>query len=160
MQTLVVPVLVILQTRVDHQQRNHQHGYSGIDAQTLEEVRKDWCDLLGDGETGPEAAAVVTEIIPFILDSNSNNAPVMQTCKNRESVNLVTDLNLANRYVEVVKQYHKAGAFPKPHPSPQQQPVQQPSSQATNAPQTTAAAATAAATANSAPLPPVHDLEP
>ena len=37
-QSLIVPVLVILQTRVDRQQRNNQQSYNSIDAQTLEEV--------------------------------------------------------------------------------------------------------------------------
>lgn len=121
-QTLVVPVLVILQNRVDHQQRNNQQqsGYNSVDAQFLEEVRNDWCALVGDGEMGNEAAAIVSEIIPIILLDSSQNSNMSQvppvTSKNRDSVNQTVELNLASRYVDVINQFHRFGA-PKPNQS-------------------------------------------
>ena len=103
-QTLIVPVLVILQNRVDHPQRNQQQSFGGVDAQVLEEVRNDWCALLGDSETSNEASAVVTEIIPIVLlDASTTPAKSAQTSRNRESVNQAVELNLASRYAEVVQ---------------------------------------------------------
>ena len=46
-QSLIVPVLVILQKRVDQPQRNNQQAFASVDAQVLEEVRNDWCALVG-----------------------------------------------------------------------------------------------------------------
>ena len=108
-QTLIVPVLMILQNRVDHQQRNQAFG--GVDAQVLEEVRNDWCALCGNEQMNPEASAVVTEIIPIVLlDASATNtaavaANVVQTSKNRESVNQAVEMNLAKRYVETVQKF-------------------------------------------------------
>ena len=114
-QTLIVPVLVILQNRVDAQQRNHQQAHVGIDAQTLEEVRNDWCALVGDSETTNEASAVVTEIIPIVLlDASAASSSASQgvtSSKNRDSVNLTVDLTLANRYVDVVGQIQRFGTY-------------------------------------------------
>ena len=115
-QTLIVPVLVILQNRVDHPQRNQQQSFGGVDAQVLEEVRNDWCALLGDAETSNEASAVVTEIIPVVLlDASTTPAKAAQTSRNRESVNQAVELNLASRYADVVQ---KLGATRQTHHQP------------------------------------------
>lgn len=113
-QTFIVPVLVILQNRVDHQQRN-QNGYNGLDAQTLEEVRNDWCALVGDTEMTSEASTLVSEIIPIVL-LDTPVGPVSQASKNRDSVNQTEELNLAAHYATVVEQYLKFGA-PRQLPS-------------------------------------------
>ena len=112
-QSLIVPVLVILQKRVDQPQRNNQQAFASVDAQVLEEVRNDWCALVGDVSINDEASAVVTEIIPIVLldpsatPANNTNvaAAQIQTSKNRESVNQMVELNLAKRYVEVVQKF-------------------------------------------------------
>lgn len=113
MQTFIVPVLVILQNRVDHQQRN-QNGYNGLDAQTLEEVRNDWCALVGDAEMSSEASTFVSEIIPIVLLDTPVGPVSAGASKN--SVNQTDELNLANHYATVVEQYLKFGA-PRQLPS-------------------------------------------
>lgn len=101
-----MPVLVILQSRVDRCQ-NQQQSYCGPDASTLEEVRNDWCALVGDTDATTEAATIISDIIPIILlDSNTsvaNNA--LQTFKNRECVDQAMEMSLANRYSEVVSKF-------------------------------------------------------
>ena len=118
-QSLIVPVLVILQNRVDQPQRNNQQSFGGVDAQVLEEVRNDWCAMVGDVSMNDEASAVVTEIIPIVLldasatpANNTTNVEKQATSKNRESVNMTLELNLAKRYSEVVQKF---GAPPRSH---------------------------------------------
>ena len=66
-----------------------------------------------------EASAVVTEIIPIVLldasatpANNATNVEKQATSKNRESVNMTLELNLAKRYSEVVQKF---GAPPRSH---------------------------------------------
>ena len=63
-QILIVPVLIILQARVD--KGSTQQNYAGIDAQTLEEVRNDWCALVGDTDASSEASTVISDVIPMV----------------------------------------------------------------------------------------------
>ncbi len=106
-QTLIVPVLGILQARMnrDTTARSNQ-AHQGIEAKTIEEIRDAWCGLLGDANVSPQATTVISDIIPMILEpevsSSTGSGKPQQTSKNRDSVDLHADLTLANRYTEVV----------------------------------------------------------
>ena len=98
---LVVPVLYILQACVNKQQSNQQ-GYNELDAQTLEEVRNDWCSLVGETDTANEGSNVISEIIPMILLDETTSTMEQHTSKNRDSVSQAMEMSLAARYKEVV----------------------------------------------------------
>ena len=106
-QMLVVPVLIILQARVDKSQSSsQQQNYSGLDAQTLEEVRNDWCALVGDTDASSEASTIISDVIPMILlDSPSINNIVARPSKNRECIDQNADLNLSARYTEAIEKF-------------------------------------------------------
>ena len=106
---LVVPVLQILQACVN--KSNQVQGYNGLDAQTLEEVRNDWCSLVGETDTANEGSNVISEIIPMILldhETSTNSMAEQQTSKNRDSVSQSMDMSLATRYKEVVSHLLKS----------------------------------------------------
>ena len=63
-QIFIVPVLIILQARVD--KGSTQQNYAGIDAQALEEVRNDWCALVGETDVSSEASTVISDVIPMV----------------------------------------------------------------------------------------------
>ena len=63
-QIFIVPVLIILQARVD--KGSAQQNYAGIDARTLEEVRNDWCALVGETDVSSEASTVISDVIPMV----------------------------------------------------------------------------------------------
>ena len=101
---LVVPVLFILQSCVDKQQNS---GYNGLDSQTLEEVRTDWCALVGETETTNEASNVISEIIPMILLDSTNGGPngdkSSTTSKNSSVISQSMEMSLSARYKQVVE---------------------------------------------------------
>ena len=103
---LVVPVLFILQSCVDKQQNS---GYNGLDSQTLEEVRTDWCALVGETETTNEASNVISEIIPMILLDSTNGGPngvgdkSSTTSKNSSVISQPMEMSLSARYKQVVE---------------------------------------------------------
>jgi len=109
---LVVPVLFILQSCVDKQQ-NTQPGYTGLDSQTLEEVRTDWCALVGETDISNEASNVISEIIPMILldaASTGSNGQAGMTdnaattvSKNSSVISQSLEMSLSARYKEVVQ---------------------------------------------------------
>ena len=113
----MVPVLYILQACVNKQQSNQQ-GYNGLDAQTLEEVRNDWCSLVGETDTANEGSNVISEIIPMILlDETSTGSMDQHTSKNRDSVSQAMEMSLAARYKEVVCNLSKSSTK-TPHCEP------------------------------------------
>ena len=112
-----MPVVVILQARVDkglnstaqqqqqqhQQQQQQQQSYIGPEAQTLEEVRSDWCALVGDTDATSEASTVISDVIPMILlDSPSLNMIPQKPSKIRECIDQNLDLKLSYRYSEVI----------------------------------------------------------
>ena len=100
----MVPVLFILQSCVDKQQNS---GYNGLDSQTLEEVRTDWCALVGETETTNEASNVISEIIPMILLDSTNGGPngdkSSTTSKNSSVISQSMEMSLSARYKQVVE---------------------------------------------------------
>ena len=101
-----MPVLAILQNRVDRCQ-SQQQSYCGPDASTLEEVRNDWCALVGDTDATTEASTIISDIIPIILlDSNTSVASfATQTSKNRECIDQALEMSLADRYTDIVSKF-------------------------------------------------------
>ena len=92
-QQLIVPGLTILQTRINN-------GLSMSAAQTLEDIRNDWCALLGDAKTDAGTNAL-TEVLTFVLEEASQQLPDRPS-KNGEFVNLNADLKLSVKYKEML----------------------------------------------------------
>ena len=76
-QQLIVPGLTILQTRINN-------GMSMSAAQTLADIRNDWCALLGDAKDDAGTSAL-TEVLTFVLEEASN-----------------ADLKLSTKYKEML----------------------------------------------------------
>ena len=91
-QQLVVPGLSILQTRANA-------GNLDSAAHTLEAIRSDWCELLGEAKE--DAGTALSEVLPVILNTEPQQIPV-RLSKNGEFVNLNADLKLSIKYREMV----------------------------------------------------------
>ena len=94
-QQLVVPGLSILQTRKNS-------GMSLSVGQTLEEIRADWCALLGEASS-EDGTTALTEILTFVLEEGSQQLP-LRLSKNGEFVNLNADLKLSMKYKDILSQ--------------------------------------------------------
>lgn len=91
---LVVPVLILLEKRIVAQPE------SGSDKQCLEDVRGQWCALLGDQDMPQDS---LTEVLSIVLEPPPEACPTLLKFKNSEFIELQADLKLGDRYSNAVK---------------------------------------------------------
>ena len=96
----VVPVIYALQKRITNRVEGRE---TSEDAACLEEVRGQWCCLLGDGEVVPEASKAISDVLSLVLE------PPPEFCQNftklpaADKLNQKTDYELASKYRETLK---------------------------------------------------------
>lgn len=98
---VVVPVLVLLQ---NHLARDSSQAAAKI----LEGIRCDWCALLGESDVSNSEA--VSQILRLVLEPPADALSVQLAGvggRRHEFVDQVAELQLADKYCEVVRQLHK-----------------------------------------------------
>ena len=109
MEQLVVPVLYVLQQRASRQEQRKAQGpesstvleMSALTSRTLEEVRGQWCQLLGDTEdpSRQELSDILTAVLEPPVPKDFDAGKLKNLDMNQQ-----TDLNLASAYKEAYKQ--------------------------------------------------------
>jgi len=110
---LIAPVLILLQTRISQASNSMsntspQNQGAAQAARTLEDVRSDWCALLGEADASSKAGAAISDILRMVLEPPMDTVGEKASKKRRDmSVEHSADLMLSQRYMDVRQQLHE-----------------------------------------------------